>query len=31
MNNEMNNRGFIFEGMPWWLAINLVTLIHGYS
>ena len=30
-NNEMNKRGFIFEGMPRWSLINLVTLIHGYS
>ena len=31
MNNWMSNRGFIFEGMPWWAVINLVTLIYGYS
>ena len=27
----MNKRGSLFEGMPRWPVINLVTLIHGYS
>ena len=27
----MNKRGFIFEGMPRWPVINLVTLINGHS
>ena len=30
-NHEMNNQGFIFEGIWWWPVKNLASLIHGYS
>ena len=29
--HEVNNRGFIFEGIRRWHVINFVTLIRGYS
>ena len=30
LNNEMNKRGFIFEGMRRWPVMNFVTLIQEY-
>ena len=30
LKHEVNTRDFIFHGIRRWVAINLVTLIHGY-